>query len=85
MCAGGENGKGSCEVLYPNDLSVIYSFFLQGDSGGPLITRKSDISPFMIVGIVSFGTGHGSCAKGIPTVYTRVSSYRQWIIDNLES
>jgi len=67
ICAGGENGKGSCE----------------GDSGGPLITQKTDYSPFMIVGIVSFGTGHGSCAKGIPSVYTRVSSYKEWIIDNL--
>ena len=61
----------------------MFKYFLQGDSGGPLITRIDDLSPFMVVGIVSFGSGLGACAKGVPGVYTRVSSYRQWIEDNL--
>ena len=68
--------------LFINNLHFV-SLFLQGDSGGPLITRKNSFSPYMIVGIVSFGAGHGACAKGIPGVYTRVSSYRQWIENNL--
>ena len=65
ICAGGEKGKDSCN----------------GDSGGPLMARESDISPWQIVGIVSFGTAR--CATGAPAVFTRVTNYRQWIRDNL--
>jgi hypothetical protein len=43
------------------------------DSGGPLV-RLSDHA---VVGIVSRGYGCG--LKGVPGIYTRVSSYRQWI------
>ena len=65
ICAGGEKGKDSCN----------------GDSGGPLMARESDISPWQIVGIVSFGTSR--CAQGAPAVYTRVTNYMDWILDNL--
>jgi hypothetical protein len=43
------------------------------DSGGPLV-RLSDRA---LVGIVSRGYGCG--LKGVPGIYTRISSYRQWI------
>jgi secreted trypsin-like serine protease len=43
------------------------------DSGGPLV-RLSDRA---VVGIVSRGYGCG--LKGVPGIYTRISSYRQWI------
>lgn len=43
------------------------------DSGGPLV-RASD---YMLVGIVSRGKGCG--LSGVPGVYTRVSSYLDWI------
>ena len=48
----------------------------QGDSGGPLFVRSEGYN-FVQVGIVSWGMG---CAtKGIPTVYTRVAEYREWV------
>nr|AYV99565.1 venom polypeptide [Dolopus genitalis] len=48
----------------------------QGDSGGPLAIEDSDGSK-VIVGLTSFG-GY-SCEKGIPVVFTRVSSFLDWI------
>lgn len=44
-----------------------------GDSGGPLISGGEQI------GVVSWGV---PCAQGIPDVYARVSSYRDWILEN---
>jgi len=50
----------------------------QGDSGGPLIQKVNEVSK--LVGVVSFGDG---CAReGSPGVYTRVSSYIDWIQRN---
>ncbi|XP_026753339.2 venom protease-like [Galleria mellonella] len=50
----------------------------QGDSGSPLqIASKENQCIFHIIGITSFGK---QCAKsGLPAVYTRVSSYLDWI------
>ncbi|CRL05183.1 CLUMA_CG018098, isoform A [Clunio marinus] len=52
----------------------------QGDSGGPLQVlkyRKEDYKVYYeIIGITSFGQ---FCASGSPSVYTRVSSYLDWI------
>ncbi|XP_017869869.1 PREDICTED: serine protease snake-like [Drosophila arizonae] len=47
----------------------------QGDSGGPLVMRL-DGSTWYLVGITSLGQG---CAIGPPSIYTRVSSYLDWI------
>ena len=50
----------------------------QGDSGGPLFVPSSDGSA-VLVGVVSWGFG---CAlAGYPGVYTRVSSYVDWVCD----
>ena len=48
----------------------------QGDSGGPLLMFKND--SFILVGVVSFGIG---CAReGFPGVYTRVSTFEEWLV-----
>lgn len=68
VCAGGEKGKDSC----------------QGDSGGPLMGLYNDGrggNYYYLAGIVSFGIGCGNA--GWPGVYTRVSSYINWIQSNI--
>ncbi|XP_026805709.1 LOW QUALITY PROTEIN: transmembrane protease serine 9-like [Rhopalosiphum maidis] len=51
----------------------------RGDSGGPLMW--SNRKQFYLIGIVSYGfkeCGH----PGYPGVYTKVTSYMDWILDN---
>ncbi|HEX2449060.1 MAG TPA: trypsin-like serine protease [Methyloceanibacter sp.] len=51
----------------------------QGDSGGPLVAKVQD--KFVQVGVVSWGH---SCADGVfPGVYTKVSSYTDWINETM--
>ncbi|CAG9783252.1 unnamed protein product [Diatraea saccharalis] len=45
-----------------------------GDSGGPLVENGR------IVGIVSWGM---PCARGYPDVYSRVHSFRDWILEKI--
>ena len=53
----------------------------QNDSGGPLICIDKDNQP-ILTGITSFGIG---CArKNFPGVYTRITSYREWIFSTIE-
>lgn len=52
-----------------------------GDSGGPLMAIYS--GKWTYYGIVSFGlTRCGT--SGFPGIYTRVTSYLEWIVGNLE-
>ncbi|XP_074029593.1 brachyurin-like [Leptinotarsa decemlineata] len=46
----------------------------QGDSGGPLVVNGVQ------VGLVSFG--YKNCSAGLPSVFTRVSEYVDWIAKN---
>lgn len=69
MCAGGEKGKDSC----------------QGDSGGPLMKAQAIDSQikWQIHGIVSFGPQNCGVDK-VAGVYTKVSEYLDWILDNMK-
>ncbi|XP_062558420.1 brachyurin-like [Armigeres subalbatus] len=49
-----------------------------GDSGGPLAVQDNGS---LQVGIVSFGSASG-CSIGMPSVFVRVSHFRDWIIAN---
>lgn len=68
LCVGGVIGEDSCG----------------GDSGGPLI--KADASHgfprYYIIGIVSFGPKYCG-ATTMPAIYTKMSSYVYWLLDNL--
>lgn len=69
LCAGGERGRDTCS----------------GDSGGPLMARLSDANSqgaqWYQAGIVAWGVG---CATNTPAVYTRVSRYLNWILENMD-
>lgn len=45
-----------------------------GDSGGPLVSGSD--GNFKLIGLVSWGA---PCAIGMPDVYTRVSSFADWV------
>ncbi|XP_058449068.1 serine protease grass-like [Malaya genurostris] len=69
FCAGGRDLKDSC----------------RGDSGGPLGTvgLLHNEPRFIQFGIVSIGVN--SCGlKNIPSIYTRVGLYMDWIIENMK-
>lgn len=70
ICAGGEEGKDSCE----------------GDSGGPLMQLEWDhqgLRKWVTVGIVSFG--FPACGTiGVPGVYTRLHHFMPWILSKIE-
>nr|KAF6311032.1 hypothetical protein mMyoMyo1_015892 [Myotis myotis] len=51
----------------------------QGDSGGPLVCEFNNT--WVQVGIVSWGIGCGR--KGYPGVYTEVSFFKDWVIDQM--
>ncbi|XP_034234588.1 collagenase-like [Thrips palmi] len=54
----------------------------QGDSGGPMVVYEADGKPTLI-GLTSFGVGLG-CAASWPNVFTRVTSYLDWIESSIE-
>lgn len=81
-----ENRK--CSVVYKKNLTESFlcagyeeggKDACQGDSGGPLMTEGPN-EKLMIVGVVSHGIGCGS--PGYPGVYTRTTTYLDWIEKN---
>ncbi len=85
FCAGDDRlMKDTCYVSQAFQMhSVLFhsnlfgTFFLKGDSGGPLMTADEN-NQFIFTGIVSFGDQ--SCrGRGI---YTNVSYYYDWIVNN---
>ncbi|XP_038837825.1 ovochymase-2-like [Salvelinus namaycush] len=55
----------------------------QGDSGGPFACQPSASDPWEVHGIVSFGA-FGCVKDKKPSVFTRVSSFNDWIDDNMK-
>merc|ERR1711976_413752 len=50
-----------------------------GDSGGPLVcTYNGEVT---LVGLTSWGIS--TCSPDFPSVYTRISFFRQWVDDNM--
>lgn len=64
MCAGMKEGLGTCE----------------GDSGGalmmPIEIERNGTFHFYQIGLVAYAAG---CGRKIPTVYTRIQYYIDWI------
>jgi secreted trypsin-like serine protease len=54
----------------------------QGDSGGPLMSDVEN-ERSVLLGIVSFGPRSCGLAN-FPGVYTKVSSYLEWILQNIQ-
>ena len=52
-----------------------------GDSGGPLVGRDTSLEPLTLIGVVSGGSRR--CGMGTPAIYTRVSHYRNWILNQM--
>ena len=52
-----------------------------GDSGGPLVGRDTSLEPLTLIGVVSGGSR--TCGMGTPAIYTRVSYYRNWILNQM--
>ena len=52
-----------------------------GDAGGPLLGREKPADPYTLIGVVAGGASR--CGIGAPTVHTRVSHYRNWIINHM--
>lgn len=51
----------------------------RGDSGGPLQIFRNKYTAH-VIGIVSFGV---SCGSDLPSIYTRVASYSDWIVSHV--
>jgi len=65
---------------FPSIILIMVFCLKQGDSGGPLMLNDGKWTQ---VGIVSWGIG---CGKGqYPGVYTRVTSFMNWITKNLKT
>ena len=73
ICANSFN-KGSCS----------------GDSGGPLIwqdksARSDNDLGYRLAGVVSFGNSQQCALNSLPDVYTEVSSFYGWIVDEINN
>ena len=82
-----ESIKENTKLVVINDARICAGFesggkdSCLGDSGGPLIVKQK--GKYMVIGVVSTGIGCGR--PKLPGIYTRVSSYFDWITESLES
>ncbi|CAG0904707.1 unnamed protein product [Cyprideis torosa] len=88
-------GAGLCQTMYGNTFGLAIEkthvcagnlhggeSSCQGDSGGPLFTMSSD-GRFVVQGVVSAGVGCGR--PFAPGLYTRVSTFKPWIDETMET
>lgn len=69
LCVGGRTGHDTCS----------------GDSGGPLMqaVHENKKSNWILYGVISYGSAQ--CGReGQPAVYTRITHYLDWVIQNLK-
>ena len=59
--------------------SVCFDF--QFDSGGPFVCFDPEDDQWLLTGVVS--TGYGCARPGFPGIYTRVTSFIDWIEDTV--
>ena len=52
--------------------------YVQGDTGGPLTCTQN--SAYVAAGVASWGAS--GCSVDMPSVYTRLSYYADWIEEN---
>lgn len=78
-CSSNHNSsEGSPDILETNlcAVSVNGTGACMGDSGSALVANRQ------IIGLVSWGV---PCAQNLPDVFTRVSMYRDWVIETVVS
>lgn len=74
-----KESDGAPEILESN-ICAVSSYdtgACMGDSGSPLVTEDRHI-----IGLVSWGV---PCAKNLPDVFTRVSVFRDWVVETVVS
>lgn len=69
------------DCMLTSDVLYLLQDACDGDSGSPLIIPGADVAGDIQVGITSFGEGCG--LADFPGVYTRVSTYVNFIFDAL--
>lgn len=52
----------------------------KGDAGGPLVMDSNSVLGPMLLGVLSAGSQE--CERGFPVIYTRITSYLDWIRDH---
>lgn len=89
ICAGGQTEYDTCAgKLFinhsTNDLpNYVTISFITGYTGAPLVILDNSSQRWSLVGIKSIGP---SCeGRGTPGIYTRVSKYIGWILENIEN
>jgi len=84
MCAGGMVDEDSCggDSGGPLVLPVPMKVLVQNRNGSPGAKEKLRPKYFQL-GITSFGPTHCGIG-GLPAVYTKISAYKDWILDNIE-